>query len=67
MEKHPFLINCRWTDPFSGKEYTHAIDQLWKDPAPYLAGRKYIDVYIDRNNPDNYFLDIEFLKEIKVY
>lgn len=67
MDKHPYLINCRWTDPISGKEYSHSIDQIWKDPAPFLAGRRHIDVYIDRNNPDNYFLDIDFLKEIKAY
>jgi hypothetical protein len=65
LNKHPYIINCRWVDPLTGREYTHSIDQIWKDPAPLLAGRNHIDVYIDRQNPDNYFLDIEFLEDIK--
>lgn len=67
MEKHPFIINCRWVDPMTGKEYSHSIKQLWKDPAPLLAGRNSIDVYIDRDDPEKYFLDDEFLGEIKAY
>jgi hypothetical protein len=67
LDKHPFVIKCKWVDPMSGREYNHVIDQIWKDPSPYLAGRKTIDVYIDRDNPEKYFLDIEFLAEIKAY
>jgi hypothetical protein len=67
MKKHPYIINCRWVDPITGKEYTDAIKQIWKDPAPLLAGRNHIDVYIDRDNPDKYFIDVEFLGDIKAY
>lgn len=62
--KHPYLINCKWTDPFTGKEYTHTIKNIWKDPAPFLAERNTIDVYIDKENPDKYFMDTEFLGDI---
>lgn len=58
---HPYFINCKWNDPISGKEYTHTIKNLWKDPAPLLAGRNTIDVYIDREDPEKYFMDTEFL------
>jgi hypothetical protein len=67
LEKHPYIINCRWVDPITGKEYLDAIKQIWKDPAPLLGGRNHIDVYIDRDNPDKYFIDIEFLGDIKAY
>jgi hypothetical protein len=67
LEKHPYIINLRWVDPITGKEYTDAINQIWKDPAPLLAGRNHIDVYIDREDPGKYFLDIEFLGDIKAY
>ncbi len=67
MEKHPYIINCKWVDPVTGKEYTHAINQIWKDPAPRLAGRHHIDVYIDRDDPERYFLDTDFLGDIKAY
>jgi hypothetical protein len=61
MKKHPYLINCKWVDPVTGKEYTHTIINIWKDPAPLLAARKTIDVYIDREDSEKYFLDTEFL------
>jgi hypothetical protein len=67
MEKHPYIVRCRWVDPISGREYTATVDQLWKDPTPLLAGQNYIDVYIDRDDPEKYFLDTEFLGDIKAY
>jgi hypothetical protein len=66
QNKHPYLINCKWVDPISGRNYTHTIRQIWIDPAPVLAGRNYLDVYIDRENPDKYFMDTEFLGVVAV-
>jgi len=59
--KNPFFVDCKWSDPDTGKEYTHTIRYIWKDPKILLAGRDNIDVYVDTNNPDKYFLDISFL------
>ena len=61
---HPYLVNCKWVDPMTAKEYTHTIKNIWKDPTPLLAGRNTIDVYIDRENPEKYFMDTEFLGDI---
>lgn len=61
LNKHPHFIDCRWVDPMTGKEYTHTIKNIWVDPYSVLAGRKTIDVYIDRQNPDKYFMDIDFV------
>jgi len=61
--KNPYLIHCKWTDPMSGKEYRHTIRYIWQDPETLLAGRNTIDVYIDRNDPEKYFMDIAFLGE----
>ena len=61
MTRHPYYILCKWVDPMSGREYLHTIKYIWDEPKILLAGRKTIDVYIDRNDPDKYFLDIEFL------
>lgn len=63
MQKHPYYIDCKWVDPITGKEYKHTIKYIWEDPKTPLAGRNTIDVYIDRNDPEKYFLDIEFLGE----
>ena len=64
MEKHPYCIECRWVDPMSGREYYRTIRNIWTDPKPLLAGRTHIDVYIDRHNPEKYYMDIEFLGDI---
>jgi hypothetical protein len=64
LKKHPWFIECRWIDPITGKPYTHTIKNIWIDPYSVLAGRKTIDVYIDRQDPDKYFMDIEFLGDI---
>lgn len=61
QNKHPYSILCNWIDPFTGKEYAHTIKHIWKDPTPLLAGRNTIDVYIDREYPEKYFIDTEFL------
>lgn len=61
QRKHPYIIICKWIDPLTGKEYTHTIKYIWKDPTPLLAGRNTIDVYIDREVPEKYFIDTEFL------
>jgi hypothetical protein len=63
MKKHPYYIDCKWVDPMTGKEYTHTIRYVWTDPKTLLAGRNTIDVYIDRNDPEKYFMDIAFLGE----
>jgi hypothetical protein len=61
LKKNPFFIDCKWVDQMTGKEYTHTIRNIWTDPKPLLAGRNSIDVYIDRNDPEKYFMDIAFL------
>lgn len=60
-KKNPYCIDCKWVDPISGREYTHTIRYVWKDPKIPLAGRNSIDVYIDRDDPEKYFMDIAFL------
>ena len=61
LRKNPFFVDCKWTDPNTGREFTHTIRYIWKDPKMLLAGRDSIDVYIDPDNLDKYFLDISFL------
>jgi len=63
LQKHPYFIFCKWNDPMTGKEYWHTIKHIWQDPKVLLAGRNSIDVYIDRKDPEKYFMDIAFLGE----
>lgn len=64
MEKHPYCIDCKWVDPMTGREYAHTIRYVWADPHTLLAGRNSLDVYIDRKDPEKYFMDIGFLGEV---
>jgi hypothetical protein len=63
MKKNPYYIDCKWVDPITGREYTHTIRYIWTDPKTLLAGLNSLDVYIDRNDPEKYFMDIAFLGE----
>jgi hypothetical protein len=63
MKKNPYYIDCKWIDPMTGKEYSHTIRYIWADPKTLLSGRNSIDVYIDRKDPEKYFMDIAFLGE----
>ncbi len=64
FKKVPYFVECRWIDPISGKEYNHTIRYVWQDPKTLLAGRNTIDVYIDRDDPEKYFMDIAFLGDV---
>jgi hypothetical protein len=66
LQKHPYLIDCKWVDPMTGKEYRHTIRYIWTDPNTLLAGRDRIDVYIDRKDPEKYFMDIAFLGDTAI-
>lgn len=63
MKKNPYYIHCKWADPMTGREYRHTIKNVWTDPNTLLSGRNGIDVYIDRKDPEKYFMDIAFLGE----
>jgi hypothetical protein len=61
MKKNPYYIDCKWVDPITGREYNHTVRYIWEDPKTLLKGRSSIDVYMDRNDPEKYFMDVEFL------
>ncbi len=60
---HPYRITCQWQNPASGKIHVFHSDNLWFDPSDYI-NRENLTVFIDRNNPQNYVVDISFLPEI---
>jgi hypothetical protein len=56
--RHPFFVRCEWKDPLTGENRAFKSGFLWSDPTPGIeAGRK-ISVYIDRDNPKKYYVDI---------
>src|SRR5574341_1333776 len=56
----PWRITCEWRDPSTQKTRTFVSRPIWIDPAPYLRGEA-ITVYVDRENPRRYVVDLSFL------
>jgi hypothetical protein len=62
-EKNPWIIKCKWTDSRNNREYFFVSKDYTIDPKEYLAGRMYVDVYIDPADPSKYYMDASFMPE----
>ena len=59
-----YTIKCSWLDPAGTYHvFTDSI-MLHFDPSVELTHRKTIMVYVDRNDPSKYYMDLDFLKEL---
>ena len=59
-----YTIKCGWIDSAGTYHvFTDSI-MLHFDPSVELTHRKTIMVYVDRNDPSKYYMDLEFLKEL---
>lgn len=56
--RHPFIIRCEWKDTLTGETYAFKSGFIWTDPGPVIDTNRKIDVYIDRNNPRKYYVDL---------
>ncbi|MFX1708965.1 DUF3592 domain-containing protein [Chitinophaga sp. CC14] len=61
--RHPFFIRCHWKDPLTGESRHFKSGFIWSDPTPAIGPDKKIDVYIDRNNPRRYYVDISSFEQ----
>ena len=62
--RNPYRIICQWKDPMApSKVYIFYSENIWFNPQPHI-NQKEIAVYIDRNNPRKYYVDISFLPEV---
>lgn len=62
-----YTIQCSYRDPSNGLVYsfTSAPIRLHFDPSFELRSRKTLKVYIDRNDPSKYYVDLSCLEEIE--
>lgn len=60
--RHPYLIVCQWLNPTTRVLHRLESDNIWFDPTPYISSDK-IKVFIDRQNPRKYHVDLSFLPE----
>lgn len=58
--RHPFVIICKWIDPLTGLFYFYKSGSIWFNPQPILKdkGIDHLAVYIDKENPKNYFVSL---------
>jgi len=62
-DKNPWIIKCKWTDSRNNREYFFVSKDFTINPKEYLAGRRYVDVYIDPADPSKYYMDSSFMPE----
>ena len=56
----PFVIECQWTDPRSGKVYVSLSDDLWFNPiqSGHVQVGEELQVYYNAQNPKRSWVDI---------
>ena len=57
--RHPWRLECRYEDTFTGEEHVFKSGNVWFDPNQYI-GRP-ISVYILDGNFSNYYIDVDSL------
>lgn len=57
--RHPWRLECRYEDTFTGEEHVFKSGNVWFDPNQYI-GRP-ISVYILDGNFGNYYIDVDSL------
>ncbi len=57
FNRHPFLLTCSYIDEETNDELVFISDSVYleKNVTEYID--KYVQVYVDKNNIDNYFVD----------
>jgi hypothetical protein len=58
--KSPYVIHCRWFNPYNGEMMDFKSEYIWYDPTSYITNKK-LQVLIDVGNPKKHFVDISFL------
>jgi len=63
--RHPFVIICKWIDPLIGLFYFYKSGCIGFNPRPILKdkGIDHLAVYIDRENPKNYFVSLDEIEK----
>lgn len=57
--RHPYKLECRYTDTFTGAVYLFRSDNTWLDPNAHI-GRQ-VAVYVDAADMSRYHVDVESL------
>jgi len=61
--RNPFRITTQWLNPETSEVHVFKSNNLWFDPTGHIKN-KTIRVFIERNNPKKYYVDISFLPKL---
>ncbi|WP_392560111.1 hypothetical protein [Orbus mooreae] len=62
--RNPFVIYCQWSDPLASNTlYLFRSGNIWFNPSDFIKNET-VTVYIDENNPKNYYVDLTFLPQV---
>lgn len=59
--RHPYKLECQYTDPYTGAVYLYSSGNVWIDPNLYI-GRQ-VAVYVDPADFSKYYVDVDSLNE----
>ena len=65
-DKPAFVILCEWKKDEHSATLLFKSEPLAANPTKFLEDKETLPIYIDLENPENYWIDISFLKEGKV-
>ncbi|MDD6812000.1 MAG: DUF3592 domain-containing protein [Lachnospiraceae bacterium] len=57
--RHPWKMECKYEDIYSGELYLFSSENIWIDPEFYIGQQ--VTVYVDANNYRKYYVDVEGL------
>jgi len=60
---HPFVVVTQWQNPATSELHIFQSNNLWFDPSDYIKSET-ITVFIDKNNPKKYYVDLSFLPKL---
>ncbi len=60
--RNPYRVLTQWQNPATGKTRIFHSNNVWFDPSAYLNGRD-ISVFVGRDDPNRYYVDLSFLPE----
>jgi Protein of unknown function (DUF3592) len=60
-DQSPYVIEIDVHEPMRGPARVLRSEYLWFDPAEYLKDRETVDVYIDPEDLERYYVDVSFL------
>lgn len=64
-DRCPYIIICKWNNPIDNKTYMFKSKNIWINPESIILEKniKQFPVYLDKNNRNNYVIDIDILNE----